>query len=94
MQLITLLLPFLATAVLANPYGRRGYPGGGDGGGGGGGGDGSGGDGGGGDGGGGGSYSACTGLLYNTAQCCATDVGGVADLDCENRKITHSHPRH
>ncbi|KAI1269092.1 Cerato-ulmin hydrophobin family [Xylariaceae sp. FL1019] len=28
-------------------------------------------------------YVACSGL-YNTAQCCATDVLGVADLDCAN----------
>ncbi|KAF2758627.1 hydrophobin 2 [Pseudovirgaria hyperparasitica] len=28
-------------------------------------------------------YDACTGH-YNTAQCCATDVQGVADLDCAN----------
>jgi hypothetical protein len=27
------------------------------------------------------SYSPCNGL-YSTAQCCATDVLGVADLDC------------
>ena len=29
-------------------------------------------------------YVACSGL-YSTAQCCATDVLGVADLDCANR---------
>ncbi|KAI0006449.1 cerato-ulmin [Xylariaceae sp. FL0662B] len=28
-------------------------------------------------------YTACSGL-YGTAQCCATDVLGVADLDCAN----------
>lgn len=28
-------------------------------------------------------YTPCTGL-YGTAQCCATDVLGVADLDCGN----------
>ncbi|KAI1325009.1 Cerato-ulmin hydrophobin family [Xylariaceae sp. FL0255] len=27
------------------------------------------------------TYTPCTGL-YGTAQCCATDVLGVADLDC------------
>lgn len=49
------------------------------------GGSGDGGDGGGDDG--GSDYVACTpGALYSNAQCCATDVGGVADLDCENRK--------
>ncbi|KAI1276099.1 Cerato-ulmin hydrophobin family [Xylaria sp. FL0933] len=30
-----------------------------------------------------GDYVACSGL-YSTAQCCATDVLGVADLDCAN----------
>lgn len=30
-----------------------------------------------------GDYTACTGL-YGTSQCCATDVLGVADLDCAN----------
>ncbi|KAI1304832.1 Cerato-ulmin hydrophobin family [Xylaria venustula] len=29
------------------------------------------------------AYVACTGA-YGTAQCCATDVLGVADLDCAN----------
>ncbi|KAI6340695.1 hypothetical protein MCOR03_006142 [Pyricularia oryzae] len=35
-------------------------------------------------GGGSGDYDACegNGLLYSSAQCCATDVLGVADLDC------------
>ncbi|KAI0398496.1 Cerato-ulmin hydrophobin family [Xylariaceae sp. FL0594] len=28
-------------------------------------------------------YTACTGI-YGTSQCCATDVLGVADLDCAN----------
>ncbi|KAL7624622.1 hypothetical protein AAE478_006190 [Parahypoxylon ruwenzoriense] len=28
------------------------------------------------------SYDPCSGL-YNSAQCCATDVLGVADLDCQ-----------
>ncbi|KAI0140463.1 fungal hydrophobin [Xylariaceae sp. FL1272] len=41
----------------------------------------------GGDGGSGGSggtpYDACSGL-YDTLQCCSTDVGGVADLDCDS----------
>lgn len=31
------------------------------------------------------AYVPCTGL-YATAQCCATDVLGVADLDCGGRK--------
>ncbi|KAI0802144.1 Cerato-ulmin hydrophobin family [Xylaria sp. FL0064] len=30
-----------------------------------------------------GDYVPCSGL-YSTAQCCATDVLGVADLDCAN----------
>ena len=30
------------------------------------------------------AYVACSGL-YGTSQCCATDVLGVADLDCANR---------
>ncbi|KAK7992423.1 Cerato-ulmin hydrophobin family [Apiospora sp. TS-2023a] len=29
------------------------------------------------------NYTPCSGL-YGTAQCCATDVLGVADLDCAN----------
>ncbi|KAI1214264.1 Cerato-ulmin hydrophobin family [Annulohypoxylon truncatum] len=29
------------------------------------------------------TYTPCSGL-YGTAQCCATDVLGVADLDCAN----------
>ncbi|KAI8946649.1 Cerato-ulmin hydrophobin family [Xylaria longipes] len=29
------------------------------------------------------TYVACSGL-YGTSQCCATDVLGVADLDCAN----------
>lgn len=32
------------------------------------------------------AYVPCSGL-YGTAQCCATDVLGVADLDCANRKL-------
>lgn len=31
-------------------------------------------------------YTPCTGL-YGTSQCCATDVLGVADLDCANREF-------
>lgn len=38
------------------------------------------------------TYTACTGL-YGTAQCCATDVLGVADLDCANRKSPDLLPR-
>ena len=30
-------------------------------------------------------YDPCSGL-YDSAQCCATDVLGVADLDCASRK--------
>ncbi|KAI1412323.1 cerato-ulmin [Hypoxylon sp. FL1857] len=38
----------------------------------------------------GGSYDPCSGL-YDSAQCCATDVLGVADLDCQTPgKIPHS----
>ncbi|KAI1388558.1 cerato-ulmin [Hypoxylon trugodes] len=39
---------------------------------------------------GGAPYEACTGL-YSTPQCCATDVAGVADLDCQTpSKVPHS----
>lgn len=31
------------------------------------------------------AYVPCTGL-YGTAQCCATDVLGLANLDCGGRK--------
>jgi len=31
------------------------------------------------------TYVACSGL-YGTSQCCATDVLGLADLDCGNRE--------
>ncbi|KAI1400731.1 cerato-ulmin [Hypoxylon fuscum] len=58
MQLSTLFVTFLATAVLANPAKRGGYPNGGT------------------------PYDPCSGL-YDSAQCCATDVLGVADLDCQ-----------
>lgn len=34
------------------------------------------------------TYTACSGL-YGTSQCCATDVLGIADLDCANRKLLH-----
>jgi hypothetical protein len=34
------------------------------------------------------AYIPCSGL-YGTSQCCATDVLGVADLDCGNRKFRH-----
>lgn len=33
-------------------------------------------------------YIPCSGLT-GSAQCCATDVLGVADLDCANRKLYH-----
>ncbi|KAI2624606.1 cerato-ulmin [Hypomontagnella submonticulosa] len=61
MQLSTIIVTFLATAVMANPVKRNGYGGGGD------------------------SpapYDPCSGL-YDSVQCCATDVLGVADLDCQ-----------
>lgn len=36
-------------------------------------------------------YIPCSGL-YGTSQCCATDVLGVADLDCGNREsFSQSH---
>ena len=36
-------------------------------------------------------YIPCSGL-YGTAQCCATDVLGIADLDCGNRMFSpHRH---
>lgn len=31
-------------------------------------------------------YVPCSGL-YGTSQCCATDVLGIADLDCGNREL-------
>lgn len=34
----------------------------------------------------GGDYEPCPSLLYSTALCCATDVGGVLGLDCKNGK--------
>ncbi|KAI2610521.1 Cerato-ulmin hydrophobin family [Hypoxylon sp. NC1633] len=33
------------------------------------------------------TYAPCSGL-YGTAQCCATDVLGVADLDCADPSAT------
>lgn len=36
-------------------------------------------------------YTPCSGL-YGTAQCCATDVLGVADLDCANREFSSTYP--
>ncbi len=38
-------------------------------------------------------YLPCSGL-YGTAQCCATDVLGVADLDCGNRTPSPSSASH
>ncbi|KAI1078541.1 Cerato-ulmin hydrophobin family [Whalleya microplaca] len=85
MQFSTLLITFMATAVIANPV-KRNEDCGTCGGGGGGSGSGSGGSGSGsGSGSGGGTpapYDACTSTLYSSAECCATDVLGVADLDC------------
>ncbi|KAI1759601.1 cerato-ulmin [Hypoxylon sp. FL1150] len=60
MQLSTLFVTVLATAVIATPSKRGNYPNGG--------GDGT-------------PYVACSGT-YPDAQCCSTDVLGVADLDC------------
>ncbi|KAH9907794.1 fungal hydrophobin [Xylariomycetidae sp. FL2044] len=54
MQFTTLLVSFLASAVMASPAKRNDTPV---------------------------PYDACSGL-YDTLQCCATDVLGVADLDC------------
>ena len=34
------------------------------------------------------SYDPCSGL-YDTAECCATDVLGVADLDCAPRRNSY-----
>lgn len=73
MQLSTLLISLMASLAIAVPTGGGG--GGGDGGG-----------GGGGDGGGSTPYTACTSLVYSQAQCCSTDVGGVADLTCASGK--------
>ncbi|KAI1293327.1 hydrophobin precursor [Xylaria venustula] len=56
MQLSTLFVSVLATAVMASPAKRGG--------------------------GGGSPYVACPVGLYSVEQCCATDVLGVADLDC------------
>ncbi|KAI0202563.1 fungal hydrophobin [Astrocystis sublimbata] len=39
-----------------------------------------------------GSYAACSGL-YSTLQCCATDVLGVADLDCATPGGVPSSPK-
>lgn len=77
MQLSALLISLMASLAIAVPTNTGG---GGDGGGGDDGGD----NGGGGGGGDGGStpYVACTSLLYSQANCCATDVIGVADLTC------------
>lgn len=38
------------------------------------------------------AYIPCSGL-YGTSQCCATDVLGVADLDCGNRKFKNVHKK-
>lgn len=37
-------------------------------------------------------FIPCSGL-YGSAQCCATDVLGIADLDCGQRKLTQTHWR-
>lgn len=37
------------------------------------------------------TYEACSGL-YGTEQCCATDVLGVADLDCANPPTSKTKP--
>ena len=38
-------------------------------------------------GGGSGGNALCSPVLHSNAQCCATDVLGIADLDCAPRKI-------
>ncbi|KAL0472918.1 Cerato-ulmin hydrophobin family [Neurospora intermedia] len=38
-------------------------------------------------------YTPCSGL-YGTAQCCATDVLGIADLDCANPPATVANATH
>jgi len=88
MKITAALVALLAGVAIAVP--TDGHPGGKGKGGGGGGGSG----GGGGGGGGGGAYDPCSGL-YNSAQCCATDVLGVADLDCRPRKfLSKTGPHH
>lgn len=84
MQFTTLIISALAATAFAYPTNDK--PGNGGGGGGGG------GDGGSGGGGGGNGFVACAnnGVLYSSAQCCATDVLGVADLDCAPRKFLAS----
>lgn len=37
------------------------------------------------------AYTPCTGL-YGSQQCCATDVLGIADLDCGSRKKKNPSP--
>lgn len=37
-------------------------------------------------------YTACSGL-YGSSQCCATDVLGVANLDCGERKSIALHSK-
>ena len=70
---------FIIASVLASVAVTLAMPGGG----------GSGGGGGGSSGGGGGSggNALCSPVLHSNAQCCATDVLGIADLDCAPRKI-------
>ncbi|KAI0809412.1 fungal hydrophobin [Xylaria sp. FL0064] len=69
MQLTTLFVSLLATAVVASPAKRNG-----------------------GGGGGGTPYDACPDGLYSVPQCCATDVLGVADLDCASPSAVPSSP--
>ncbi|KAI0427581.1 fungal hydrophobin-domain-containing protein [Xylaria sp. FL1042] len=40
----------------------------------------------------GGAYDACPGGLYSNPQCCATDVLGVADIDCSSVPSIPSSP--
>ncbi|KAI1275723.1 Cryparin [Xylaria sp. FL0933] len=63
MQLTTLFVSLLATAVVANPTKRGGTP-----------------------------YDACPDGLYSVPQCCATDVLGVADLNCASPSAVPSSP--
>ncbi|KAI2611314.1 hydrophobin precursor [Hypoxylon fragiforme] len=67
MQLTTLFVSFLATAVYAVDQGYGGGAGGAGG-------------------------PVCNPGLYSNPQCCATDVLGVADLDCRSPNAVPSSP--
>ncbi|KAI3327751.1 Cryparin [Xylariaceae sp. AK1471] len=66
MQFTTLIISFLATAVMASPSKRTGTPPP--------------------------PYDACPDGLYSVPQCCATDVLGVADLNCASPSSVPSSP--